>query len=74
MIFSTLPNIPHKECIPVGVVYSGTGSTDKELRKAFERMEQQANQMNADAVVDIRVTVGGESADAVIMGTAVQFT
>lgn len=73
MLLSTLPSIPYKDCKPIGIVYCATIAGDKQLKEAFGKIEKQATDMNADAVVDIKVSHAGEGHSAIITGTAVRF-
>jgi len=75
VMLSTLPDIPDKKCTPIGVVYCVSDVTDGDLFQAFLQIQQQAINMRANAVVDIRINTlgGGYGIRIVVTGTAVQF-
>lgn len=77
MLLSTLPDLPGAERYELkGVVFSLvmlSHAAHDSLEIAFKDLEQQAAGMNADAVIDIKITPpGGERAVAAITGTAIK--
>jgi hypothetical protein len=77
MIMSTLPNPGGSRRFEVkGIVFSvimlGASGNDS-LEGTFKALEQQAANMDADAIIDINITApSGERAIAAVIGTAVK--
>jgi len=77
MLLSTLPDLPGGKRYEVkGVVFSLvmlSHASHGSLEIAFQELERQAASMDADAVIDIKITPpGGERAVAAITGTAIK--
>lgn len=76
MLTSTLPGLPGRTYDTLGVVISsamigaiGGGN----IEKMFKTIIQQASDMRADAIIDIKITTpGGQSGIVVIIGTAIK--
>ena len=75
MVISTLPELPGYEFEVRGFVceYSALGAIGGgKTRKLLESLTNQANQFNANAIVDLKTVIGGDTGICVMTGTAVQ--
>lgn len=75
MVISTLPELPGYEFEVRGLVceYSALGAMGGgKTRKMLESLTTQASQLNANAIVDLKTVIGGETGICVMTGTAVQ--
>jgi hypothetical protein len=77
MLMSTLPDLGVSRRYEVkGIVYGTVMlglSGNANLERAFKDLEQQATNMGADAIIDIKITApSGERVVAAVIGTAVK--
>jgi uncharacterized protein YbjQ (UPF0145 family) len=75
MLLSTLPDLPGRPFDVRGFVFAqavlgaiGGGNTQKMVKAMIE----QAAAFGADAIVDLRTVIGGDSGHCVMTGTAVR--
>ena len=78
MLISTLPELPGYELSEVkGFVceYAALGAMGGgKTRKLVDSMADQAMRLGADAVVDVKTVIGGDSGICVMTGTAVRIS
>ncbi len=77
MLMSTLPDLGVFKRYEVKGIVFGTvmlgGAGNDSLERAFKALEQQATNMGADAIIDIKITdPSGERVVAAVIGTAVK--
>ncbi len=77
MLISTLPELPGRTFQVLGLVTAhatlgaiGGGNPQKMIQQLIE----QAQRFGADAIVDVKTVLGGESAHCMMTGTAVKLT
>ncbi|WP_248963969.1 hypothetical protein [Sphaerisporangium perillae] len=75
MLISTLPDLPGRAFEVRGFVYAqaalgalGGGNTQKMVQQLIE----QAGRFGADAIVDVKTVIGGDSGHCLMTGTAVK--
>ena len=77
MLISTLPDLPGHAFLVKGLVceYAALGAMGGgKTRKIVESLTEQARRLDADAIVDLKTVVGGDTAYCVMTGTAVKIT
>jgi uncharacterized protein YbjQ (UPF0145 family) len=75
MVISTLPELPGYDIEVRGLVceYAALGAMGGgKTRKLLESLTTQASQLNANAIVDLKTVIGGDTGICVMTGTAVQ--
>lgn len=77
MLISTLPQLPGRSFEVLGLVTAhavlgaiGGGNPQKMIQQLIE----QAQRFGADAIVDVKTVLGGDSAHCMMTGTAVKLT
>jgi uncharacterized protein YbjQ (UPF0145 family) len=78
VLFSTLPELPGYDLTDVkGLVceYAALGAMGGgKTRKLLDSMADQARRLGADAIVDVKTVIGGDTGICVMTGTAVRTT
>jgi uncharacterized protein YbjQ (UPF0145 family) len=78
VLISTLPELPGYELTGVqGFVceYAALGAMGGgKTRKLVDSMADQAGRLGADAIVDVKTVIGGDSGICVMTGTAVRIS
>ena len=78
MLISTQPELPGYELTGVqGFVseYAALGAMGRgKTRKLVDSMADQARRLGADAIVDVKTVIGGDTGICVLTGTAVRIS
>ncbi len=78
MLISTLPELPGHDLTGVqGFVceYAALGAMGGgKTRKLIDSMADQASRLGADAIVDVKTVIGGDTGICVMTGTAVRIS
>lgn len=78
MLFSTLPELPGyelTECKGLVCEYAALGAIGGgKTKKLIDSMADQARRLGADAIVDVKTVIGGDTGFCVMTGTAVRIT